>query len=169
MLPLLLAAALSQTTVDLVIRTSPATLSGAQQTALGNHVASRWPVAAGDVIAFTCARHPAGVSCYPTVSEVLDAATLFGLLAAGQQVTRGLASNARRRDLSPLYYGGSHLTQLRTFLEGVFPELSSRTVIGASCRREGAATRCSAEYLKPHTAAEALTALQAGQTLEPMR
>lgn len=182
---LILAASLSQT-VGVMQQTNPTKLTPAQVTAVGNHIAARWPVTVGNVLAFDCTREreacftvptsdpplvqcqPTHVGCYPTASESLTSAAVWSLLRSGQAVPAGLAGGTRQRIFPARTYDGTDLTALASFVGSLWPETSGATYLSLHLQREdGGKVTAQLRYCKSVTQAEAWALVQGGASLEP--
>lgn len=180
---LILSVTLTQT-VGVIQNTDKVMLSGAQQTALGNHIAARWPVTLANVIAFECIKEretcnqillsdppevqctPAHVECSPTVSESITSATVWNMLLSGMGIPCGLVGGTRQRRLNALTYVGSDLTALATFTASLWPSVSGAP-LNLYLQRDSGGVSAQMRYCAQFTQAQAWTAVQDGQSLEP--
>lgn len=158
--------------IMLRVRSPDVTLSAGQRTTLGTGIAAQWPsVALADVAGFHAKRAAltGPVSCAVLRNETLDAATLFGLLVAGQTVFPGLSSTARTRWLDPELCVGGLLTAIGTLVAAMDTGATAARTLEFDCRRDGPTNVvCSVVWARSYSQAAAFTLFQTGATLVPL-
>ena len=162
----------------LLVRSPVISLSASQKTTLGNGVAAQWPgIAIGDVMRFIADKDRGGgqtidpgvPACRLERTETLDAATLFGLLVAGATISPGILSTDRSKGIGPDICVSAMTTAVVSVAGGIVPGVTSSRLREFDCKKVGASgVSCSVAWAKSHTAAQAYSLLQAGETLVPL-